>query len=62
MRRFIFLMSRAIAMILIGVVKAITSTEEQTTNCKQDGQDRQNYFEIEHVLMGLDKITLIYIF
>jgi len=55
-------MSRAVAMILIGVVKAITSAEEQTTNCKHDGQDRQNYFEIKHVLIGLDKITLIYIF
>lgn len=49
-------------MIFIGVVKAITSSEEQTTNSKQDGQDRQNYFEIKHVLMGLDKITLMYIF
>jgi len=29
-----FLMSRAIAMIFIGVVKTITSAEEQTTNCK----------------------------
>ncbi|MFM7601923.1 MAG: hypothetical protein ACKO7R_12120 [Pseudanabaena sp.] len=49
-------------MVLIGVVEAITSTEEQTTNCKQDGQDRQNYFEIKHELMGLDKITLVCIF
>jgi hypothetical protein len=55
-------MSRAITMIFIGVVKAVTSAEEQTTDCKQDSQDWQNYFEIEHVLMGLDKITLICIF
>ena len=46
-------------MIFIGVVETITSAEKQTANCKQNGQDRQNYFEIEHVFRYLDKLSLI---
>jgi hypothetical protein len=46
-------------MIFIGVIKTITSTEKQTANGKQNGQDRQNYFEIEHVLRCLDKVSII---
>ncbi len=46
-------------MIFVSIVKAITSTEKQTANRKQNGQDRQNYFEIEHVFRYLDKLNLI---
>ena len=51
-------MSGAITIIFVGVVEAITSPEEQTANCKQDGQDRQNYFEIEHFFTTLNKTIL----
>ena len=54
-------MSRSIAVIFIGVVETITSAEEQATNGKQYGQYRQNYFEIEHILGWLNKMTLAYI-
>ncbi len=49
-------------MIFIGVVETITSTEKQTANGKQNGQNRQNYFEIEHVWRCLDKVTHVLIF
>lgn len=54
-------MRRAIAMIFVGVVKAITSTKEQTANCKQDSQNRQNNFEIKHDLKVLHEVTIIYL-
>lgn len=53
-----FLMRRTITMIFIGVVEAVTSAEEQAANGKQDGQDWQNYFEIEHIFKTLNKMTL----
>ena len=46
-------------MIFVSVVKAITSTEKQAANCKQNSQYRQNYFEIEHVFRCLNKLSLI---
>ena len=46
-------------MIFVGVVKAVTSTEKQAANCKQNSQDRQNYFEIDHVFRYLDELSLI---
>lgn len=46
-------------MIFVSVVKAITSAKKQAANRKQNGQDRQNYFEIEHVFRYLDKLSLI---
>ena len=49
-------------MIFIGVVETITSAEKQTANGKKNGQNRQNYFEIEHVWRCLDKVTQILIF
>ncbi len=48
-------------MIFIGVVETITSAKKQTANGKHNGHDRQNYFEIEHVLRCLDKVTQVYI-
>jgi hypothetical protein len=49
-------------MIFIGVVETITSAEKQTANGKQNSQDRQNYFEIKHVLRCLDEMTFIFVF
>jgi hypothetical protein len=46
-------------MIFVSVVKAVTSAEKQTANCKQNRQYRQNYFEIEHVFRYLDELSLI---
>jgi hypothetical protein len=45
-------------MIFVSVVKAITSAEKQTANCKQNGQYWQNYFEIEHIFRYLNKLSL----
>lgn len=46
-------------MIFVGVVETITSAEKQTANGKQNGHDRQKYFEIEHVFRYLDEPSLI---
>jgi hypothetical protein len=48
-------------MIFVGVVETITSAKEQTANGKQNGHDRQNYFEIEHVLRCFDKVAYTHI-
>jgi hypothetical protein len=45
-------MGRAIAMIVIGIVKAIAGAKEQASQNKDGGESEQNYFNIHNLLIS----------